>query len=725
MERGDHLGKYLLNEKLGEGTFAFVFSAQHTILKKTLALKILKPAFVGHSEYLARFLGDAQAAAALDHPNIVRVYDVYKEPVPHIAMEYIEGATLSRLLLCHELSTSHFIRIGIEIASALEAAHAANIVHRDVKPANILIERASGRAKLADFNVARLLREDEPNLTLPGMEIGTPRYMAPEQWRGEQVDGRTDLFALGATIYECLTGVTPFSGRNPEELRQAILKQEPPRLGDLRPDVPAELAKLVHDMLQKSINMRPQNAQNVHRVLASIGISSDASDSKAVTASPFAHPEQALLPRLFPAARRRLTMVASRFGWRTESRVPPHLVGMSAMLIALISFFLGLLYLGLVKPYGPTHPTEPIEIDTRLYTADSPTIASVYDKISDIDGRLPTAWALRDALADDQQLRSEKDNDHSDSMLGENWMEVQGGLAALGYNPGSIDGDPGPQTMAALNAWRESRSYNVNGPLLYGQYRSLVDIFYFSEIMSRVRTKTASPRELHELGIMYLFGRGTSSNAVTAAHWIELASSLGDIEATNTLGVLYFYGLSADHSEVNAADLFRSAAASGNVEAQKNLARIFYLGRGVPRDVTTAIHLYAELVVDSADEWAANEIIGILKGGPGPYDLWTSIDLLGSAAANRNMNAAYVLGRLYRDGLGVDVDQNKALAFFRLSAGQHSLAAFEIASMHLMGQGASREDYEAAVSYLQQRASDYDDYATDSLIKLGITPAVR
>ena len=269
MQPGDKIGRYLLEKPLGEGAMSVVFVAKHPQLDPRVALKILRREVLSDKQYADRFLEDARAAASLNHPNIVGVKDFdTADGVPFIVMELVDGWSLDQWLKEKgKLEVRDAARVARDIALGLGAAHASKIVHRDVKPSNVLMDNRTGVAKLTDFGAAKRDRPEDQQLTAHGQTIGTPRYMAPEQVHGEPVDPRTDLWALGATLFEMLAGQPAFSATSLPRLYQAIVAEDPPKLVSLRPDVPPELASLVARLLSKSRVARPDTADEVAEAL--------------------------------------------------------------------------------------------------------------------------------------------------------------------------------------------------------------------------------------------------------------------------------------------------------------------------------------------------------------------------------------------------------------------------------------------------------------------------
>jgi hypothetical protein len=264
VKRGDKVGRYELGEEIGEGAMAEVFASRHPLLERRVAIKILKKEVCSDAHYVTRFIEDARAAHGLNHPNVVRVLDVDDSAEqPFIVMDLVEGDPLDRWLSGREVEVVKAVKIARDVASALAAAHAGGLVHRDVKPSNILIDRASSAAKLTDFGAAKRERADGQMLTQMGQRIGTPRYMAPEQVEGSAVDTRTDLFALGATLYELLAGRPAFEGETVSAVYHGILLKEPPPLSASRAEIPPALDALVQRLLSKAAAGRPGAAEEV------------------------------------------------------------------------------------------------------------------------------------------------------------------------------------------------------------------------------------------------------------------------------------------------------------------------------------------------------------------------------------------------------------------------------------------------------------------------------
>ena len=646
------VGQYEIKELLGAGGIGQVHAAFDTVLEREVAIKSLRPELLNDKSFVDRFRGEATSLAKLTHPNITTLYNLLADGGNlYLIMECVRGETLEDLLKKRggRLGTKESLAIIAQVADGLSYAHSLGIVHRDIKPANLMIT-TSGAVKIMDFGIARV--SGSQRLTRDGGALGTLAYMSPEQVRGEEPDGRSDIYSLAITLYEMLSGAVPFEADTDYALMQAHIKTRAPKLSSRLPGIDGRIDAALARGLAKNPDQRFAKAWEFSDALGADALRTDApkivyEGTRLINASA---PEPAPAQAPQSAAARALASVVDRLTFvRPDLRLPIVIGASGSVLLALAIALVAILTpiggppasIATARPTTPSGhtasppsgspaPASPAAGGVKVGVATPGPAAPAAP--ANLPVGKPPASAAPTALPDIIQAATRGDP------AAENALGVK-------YAQGA-DGLPRDDTLA-VEWYRKAAIQNYAGAEtnlgdMYLSGRGGLERNALEALSWYLKAANQNwPDAQYRLGYMYETGLGTAKDLQRAVSLYRSAADGGYPDAQNLLGVLYATGGDGlPHDDNQAVDWYRKAAEQGFAKSEKNLGDMYFFGRGV-----------------------------------GQQDYGAAITWYKKAADQNFAEAQFRLGFMYEKGLGTPQSDQQAIAFYKKAASNGSVDA--------------------------------------------------
>jgi eukaryotic-like serine/threonine-protein kinase len=671
------VGQYEIKELLGAGGIGQVHAAFDTILEREVAVKSLRPELINDKSFVDRFRGEATSLAKLTHPNITTLYSLLAEGGNlYLIMECVRGETLEDLLKSRggTLGVRESLAIVAQVADGLSYAHSLGIVHRDIKPANVMIT-PNGSVKIMDFGIARV--RGSQRLTRDGGALGTLAYMSPEQVRGEEADGRSDIYSLAIMLYEMLSGSVPFEADTEYELMQAHITARPPRLSARVPGIDGRLEAALTRGLAKSPDQRHASVREFSDALGATVLRPDASKivlegTRLINAPP--RPVEPL-PK-----RSALTPVLDRLTFiQPNLRLPIVFGAGGAVLLGIV-----LLAVTMLTPMSASSPRVNGASNARAIPSSQQAAGVPPGTVAATPGS-PTAQPanagpIKLAVATPQSgiTPQSPGSIAGPQAASPSVASTPGNGSTSSQNTASAPAPTSLPDIIQAAARGEAAAENALGV----KYAEGADGLPRDDVQAvEWYTKAAQqgyPGAETNLGDMYLSGRGgLNQSNLQALSWYLKAADQNWPDAQFRLGFMYETGLGTGKDPQRAAALYRKAADNGYPDAE-NLLGVLYAtgGDGLPKDDREAVSWYQKAAQQGFAKAEKNlgDMYFFGRGVDRPDDL-TAMEWYKKAADQNFADAQFMLGYMYENGRGTSTDQQQAIAYYKKAASNGNVNA--------------------------------------------------
>jgi TPR repeat protein/serine/threonine protein kinase len=666
------VGQYEIKELLGAGGIGQVHAAFDTILEREVAIKSLRPELINDKSFVDRFRGEATSLAKLTHPNITTLYSLLAEGGNlYLIMECVRGETLEDLLKKRggTLGARESLAIVAQVADGLSYAHSLGIIHRDIKPANVMIT-ANGSVKIMDFGIARV--RGSQRLTRDGGALGTLAYMSPEQVRGEEADGRSDIYSLAITLYEMLCGSVPFEADTEYELMQAHITARPPRLSARVGGIDSRLEAALTRGLAKSPDQRYATVREFSDALGATVLRTDASKIVLEGTRLINVPPRPVEP---PPKRSALAPILDRLTFIQPNLRLPVVFGAGGAAL------LGIVLVAITMLTPMSAPSVPVK------SASSAPAVQLQHQAAGVPPQpvaattgTPNAGPIKLAVATPQAgpTAQSPGSPAGPQAPSPSAAAGSGSAGAGGQNAASASAPTSLPDIIQAAARGEAAAENALGV----KYAEGADGLPRDDVQAvDWYTKAAQqgyPGAETNLGDMYLSGRGgLNQSNLQALSWYLKAADQNWPDAQFRLGFMYETGLGTGKDPQRAAALYRKAADSGYPDAENVLGVLYATGGdGLPKDDRQAVSWYQKAAQQGFAKAEKNlgDMYFFGRGVDRPDDQ-TAMEWYKKAADQNFADAQFMLGYMYENGRGTSTDQQQAIAYYKKAASNGNVNA--------------------------------------------------